>query len=102
MARLGDADWIFGVTVSEAPIDHLLSRIALHHASLRVNSTLSILVQSTHKSLIWVHVVEEHQSKIFELLNQMYNEMDGYFKEIWQEVGLKETHHLNHLLLKIF
>jgi hypothetical protein len=102
MTRLGDADWISRVNVTEAPVDHLLSRIAWHHATLRMDVTLGIPIKSTHKSLVPVHVVEEHQSKIFELLNQMYNEMDGYFKEIWQEVGLKETHHLNHLLLKIF
>ena len=102
MARLGDADWISGVHVTKAPVDHLLSRIALCHASIRMDLTLGIPIQSAHKSLIWIHVVEEHRSKIPDLLNQMYNEMDGYVKESRQEVSLKETHHLNHVLFKIF
>ena len=102
MVRHGDANWIGGVHVTEVLVDHLLSRIALRHASLRMDPTLGIPIQSAHKSLIWIHVVEEHRSKIPNLLNQMYNEMDGYVKESRQEVSLKETHHLNHVLFKIF
>ena len=101
MARVGDADWISGVNVTEAPVDHLLSRIALRQASLGMDLTLGIPIQSTHKSLIWIHVVEEHWSKIPNLLNQMYNEMDGYLKESRREVSLKETHRLTHVLFKI-
>ena len=96
MARLGDANWIGGVHVTEALVDHLLSRIALRHASLRMDLTLGIPIQSDHKSLIRIHVVEEHRSKIPDLLNQMYNEMEGYVKESQWEVSLKETHHLTH------
>ena len=87
MARLGDVNWIGGVYVTEAPVDHLLSRIALHHASLRMDPTLGIPIHSAHKSLIWIHVVEEHRSKIPDLLNQMYNEMDGYVKESRRRSG---------------
>ena len=46
-------------------------------------------------------MVEEHRSKIPDLLNQMYNEMDEYVKESRREVSLKETHHLTHVLFKI-
>ena len=102
MVRLGEANWIGGVHVTEALVDHLLSRIALRHASLRMDPTLGIPIQSSHKSLIRIHMVEEHRSKIPDLLNQMYNEMDGYVKESLREVSLKEIHHLNHVLFKIF
>ena len=69
MPRLGDADWISGVNVTEAPANHLLSRILLRHATLRMDMTLGIPIQNTHESLVQVHVVEEHQSKIPRLLN---------------------------------
>jgi hypothetical protein len=55
MARLGDANWISGVHVTEAPVDHFLSRIALCHASLGMDMTLGIPIQSTHKSLIRIY-----------------------------------------------
>ena len=82
MARLGDPDWISGVNVTVAPVDHLLNRIALRHASLRVNPTLGIPIQSTHKSLIRIHVVEEHRPKMPDLLNQMYNEWTYMSKKV--------------------
>lgn len=62
-----------------------------------MNPTLGI---HTHESLIRIHVVEEHRSKIPDLLNQMYHEMDEYVKESQQEVSLKETYHLKHVIFK--
>ena len=82
MARLGDANWIGGVHVTEALVDHLLSRIALRHASLRMDPTLSIPIQSAHKSLIRIHVVEEKMPKMPNLLNQMYNEWTYMSKKV--------------------
>lgn len=60
-----------------------------------------LLVQSTHKSFIRVHMMEEHWSKIPYLLNQMNNEMDGYIKEGRREICLQKTHRLKQVLFKI-